>query len=282
MPQVSVLLLTYKSNPEYLKQSLESALNQSFEDIELLVVDDGPGDANASFLEEYQKKDKRLRVIRNSQRIGRLKSRNKGIEEARGKYIAVLDSDDFWCDENKLKKQVDCLDRNPRCGAVGTGMVLIDEKGKEIGRIRYPGSDQEIRNHMLSSFQMAHPSIVFCKKAAEKVGGYSESKLLKFAEDYDFFLRVGQHCQLANIPDYCLKYRVHPGSGSTRNEFKQRLTGILLTLKYFGKYPKGTGAIIKKIATMFLPRSLMDKLISRNRLAGKIYSKTTGIHKQIK
>lgn len=282
MSKVSVLLLTYKSNPDYLKKSIENALNQTYEDVELLVIDDGPGDHNDQILNKAKKEDSRVKIIKNEERLGRLKSRNLGIKKALGEYIAILDSDDYWCDKKKLEKQVNFLKQNPKCGAVGTAMILINETDREIGRVQYPSSDKKIRNYMLSSFQMSHPSIVFRRLVVDKIGGYSESKSMKFAEDYDFFLKVGRHYKLANLPDYCLKYRIHSGSGSTMNEFKQRLTGILLTVKYFGKYPRGASALIKKIATMFLSRKIMDDLIAKNKLFSKIYSKTTGINKQIR
>jgi glycosyltransferase involved in cell wall biosynthesis len=280
MPKVTILLLTYKSNSKYLKESIESALSQSFEDFELLVIDDGPGDANIQILNWYRAKDKRIRVISNKTRLGRLKSRNLGITEAKGKYVAVMDSDDLWCDKDKLKKQVKYLDQNPTYGAVGTAIYLIDKNGKKIGQIKYPTSDRKIRKYMLSSFQLAHPSVLIRKTAAKNVGGYPESRFYKFAEDYDFFLRVGRKYKLANLSDYSLKYRIHPGSGSTRNEFKQRLTGAMLTLKYFGKYPGGTTATIKKLATMFLPRSVMDKLVARNKFFKQTYQKLSGIKKE--
>lgn len=281
MPKVTVILLTYKSNPSYLRKSLESVLEQTFEDFELLVIDDGPGDANKAVLDKYSSEDKRIRIVRNKSRLGRLKSRNLGLNEAKSKFIAILDSDDFWCDQEKLRKQVDFLEKHPNHGAVGTGMILIDRNNKKIGRVSYPPSDKDIREYMLSSFQLAHPSVLFRKTAAEKVGGYPESRFYKFAEDYDFFLRVGQKYKLANLPDYCLKYRIHTDSGSTRNEFKQRLTGILVTLKYFGKYPGGVGATIKKLATLFLSRSMVDKLIVKSKVARKAYAKSTGISKKL-
>jgi len=282
MPKVSVLLLTYKSNPEYLKKSLNSALNQSFRDLEVLIIDDGPGDHNDEIIDQFKERDKRVNIVKNKQRMGRLKCRNLGIKKAKGEYIAVLDSDDYWCDEKKLEKQVNFLENHSKWGAIGTAMVLIDDKDREIGKVKYPVLNEEIRKCMLASFQMAHPSVMFRKSVTAKIGGYSESKVLKFAEDYDFFLKVGRHYKLANLSDYCLKYRIHSGSGSTANEFKQRLTGILLTVKYFGQYPKGTSALVKKIVTMFLPRKIMDELIAKNKLFSKIYSKTTGINKQIK
>ena len=281
MPKVTVLLLTYKSNPKYLKESVESALSQAFGDFEMLVIDDGPGEINKLVLKEYLGKDKRIKIIQNKPRIGRLKSRNLGLNKARGEYIAVLDSDDFWCDKQKLEKQVKFLDQNQDYGAVGTAMFLIDENGKKIGQVQYPAADKEIRKYMLSSFQLAHPSVLFRRSVAEKIRGYSENRFLKFAEDYDFFLRVGQKYKLANLPDYCLKYRIHPGSGSTKNESKQRLTGVLVTLKYLGKYPGGASATLKKLATLFLPRSLMDKLIAKCKIAKEIYSRTTGISKKL-
>jgi len=279
MPKVTILLLTYKSKPAYLIKSIDSALNQTFTDFELLVIDDGPGDNNKAVLSEYKAEDERIRIIRNKSRIGRLKSRNKGLKKAKGEYIAVLDSDDFWCDRDKLKKQVDFLKNHPDYGAVGTAMFLVDKDGKKIGQIKYPTSNQEIRKYMLSSFQMAHPSILFRKKVTKAVGFYSENRLYKFGEDYEYFLRMGEKYKLANLVDYCLSYRIHPGSGSIKNEFKQRLTGLLLTLKYFGKYPNGISALLKKFATLFLPRSVMDRLIKENKFLSKIYENFTGIKK---
>lgn len=279
-PKVTILLLTYKSNPKYLEESINSALNQSYSDFELLVIDDGPADNNSQVLKRYQDKDTRVRVIENPTRLGRLKSRNLGLKEAKGKYVAILDSDDWWCDKDKLKKQIKFLDQHPDHGAVGTALYLIDKNGQKIGRIKYPANDQEIRKFMLSSFQMAHPSVLLRKKAAEEGGGYPESRFYKFAEDYDFFLRIGRKYKLANLPDYGLKYRIHPGSGSINNEFKQRLAGILLTVKYFGKYPRGTSALAKKVLTVMLPRSAMDNLIARNKLLKSWYSKFTGIEKK--
>jgi glycosyltransferase involved in cell wall biosynthesis len=280
-PKVTVTLLTYKSNLQFLAKALESILSQSYKDFELLIIDDGPKEHNTPVVEKYQKKDKRVRIIKNKKRAGRLKSRNLGLREARGKYIAILDSDDFWCDKDKLKKQVGFLEKNPDYGAIGTAMVLINVKGKELGRIKYPLSDEKIRRFMLSSFQMAHPSVVFRKSLTRKIGLYSESRILKYAEDYEFFLRAGQFCKLANLPDYCLKYRVHPGSGTEKNQFKQRLTVIFLTARYFGKYPGGVSAALKKMATLFLPRKTMDRLIRSKKKFAKIYSGFTGIKKQL-
>ncbi|MBM3256513.1 MAG: glycosyltransferase [Candidatus Moranbacteria bacterium] len=281
MPKVSVVLLTYKSNPSYLKKSIESALRQSFKDFELLIIDDGPGNYNFPILEKFLQKDKRVKIIKNVVRLGRLKSRNLGLKNARGKYVAVLDSDDYWCDRSKLKKQVKFLDQHLKYGAVGTAMYLIDKNGKKIGQIKYPIADHDIRKYMLSSFQLAHPSVLIRKKAAGKVGGYPESRIYKFAEDYDFFLRVGQKYKLANLSEYCLCYRVHQGSGSINNEFKQKLTSMMLTAKYFGQYPKGTSALIKKVVTIMLPRSTMDSLITRNKFLKMAYQRLSGINKKL-
>lgn len=279
MPKVSVVLLTYKSNPSYLKKSIKSALNQSFKDFELLIIDDGPGNYNVRTLEKFQKKDNRIILISNKARIGRLKSRNLGLTKAKGEYIAILDSDDYWCDRNKLKKQVKFLDQNLDYGAVGTAMYLINKTGKKIGQIKYPTTNQDIRKFMLSSFPLAHPSVLVRKKSMDKVGGYRENRIYKYAEDYEFFIRLGQKFKLANLPNYCLSYRIHPRSGSINNEFKQRLTGLMLTVKYFGKYPKGTSALAKKVLTIMLPRSAMDSMITRNKLLQSLYSKLSGIKK---
>lgn len=281
MPKVSIILLTYKSNPVYLKKSIESALSQSFEDFELIIIDDGPDNHNVRVYEKFQLKDQRIRIIKNKGRLGRLKSRNLGLKQAQGEYIAVLDSDDYWCDKHKLRKQINFLESRHDHGAIGTAMYLINKTGKKIGRIKYPIADHDIRSYMLSSFPLAHPSVLIRKKAVEKVGGYREDRLYKYAEDYEFFIRLGRKFKLANLPDYCLCYRIHPGSGSINNEFKQRLTSMMLTVKYFSEYPKGASALVKKVITIILPRSAMDSLIARNKFLKMAYQKLSGINKKI-
>ena len=109
-PKVSVVICTY-NRAQYLPQAIESVLAQSFQDLELIIVDDASNDDTKAVMERYAS-DSRIRYIKNDINLGLGKNRVKSTKDAHGEYIAILDSDDYWVDVNKISKQVDFLDKN--------------------------------------------------------------------------------------------------------------------------------------------------------------------------
>jgi glycosyltransferase EpsE len=230
--KISINLITYNRS-KYIEESIGSVLQQSFQDWELIIVDDASTDDTENIIKNYIKQDKRIKYYKNKTNLGIVKSRNLALKKSSGKYIAVLDSDDVWCDKNKLKKQIDFLEKNKDYVLVGGGVVLIDEKGNKIGKIKNKTYNSKIKSNILYKNQISHSSVLFKKKDVLKVGGYDES--LKVGEDYDLWLRLGLKGKFANLSENVLKYRIHSGNISS----KRRRVAFENNIKIIKKYKKG-------------------------------------------
>ena len=128
MTMISIIILTY-NRAGFISEAIKSALEQSFSDWELIIIDDASQDNTREIAEDYAKKDSRIKYFRNDEHLRISKSRNKALGLARGEYVAVLDSDDVWSDRDKLKKQYEFLERNKDYVLVGGGVIVIDEFG---------------------------------------------------------------------------------------------------------------------------------------------------------
>jgi len=207
-PLVSVLMPVYDAS-RYLAQALESILAQTFADFEFLALDDGSTDGSAAILEDYARRDPRLRVLRRPH--GGLVARlAEGLAEARGEFIARMDADDVSHPE-RFARQVDYLLRHPECSAVGGEVLLIDPEGRPICRCGVAPDHETIDAGMMNGNGMAivHGAALFRRAAMLDAGGYREE--YEVAEDVDLFLRLAERGRLANLPDTLLEYRQHPG-----------------------------------------------------------------------
>ena len=196
-PLVSIILPTYNRSKS-LARAIESVLDQSYNNFELVIIDDGSRDNTLSLVSKYQ--DPRIKIIKNKENLGFVKSLNKGINYAKGKYISRIDDDDLWPDSSKLRKQVEFLEDNPEYVLVGCGIIRIDSQGREIRRYLLPEKDKEIREIMLITSPFAHIGTVFRKQAWESVGGYDEK--LYFSQDFNLWAKLGKVGKLYNIPEH--------------------------------------------------------------------------------
>ena len=157
-----------------------------------------------------------------------------------GKYIARIDADDLWLDSEKLEKQVDFLERNPDYVLCGGGIVIIDERGREVVRYLHPEKDRDIRNSILLVDNFAHSSVLISKDTLDKMLGYDEG--LDFAEDWDLWLKLGKVGKLYNFPEYFVQYLK---SSETRSNRKREMDmGNQFRKKYKNDYPNYRKAII--------------------------------------
>lgn len=188
-------------------RAINSVMEQNYDNWELIVINDASTDKTKIILNEWQKKDSRIKIINNEKNVwqkeGVAGNLRKGMALAQGKYIARIDDDDYWCNVSKLKKQVDFLEKNPEYVLCGTGVIVIDNDNKELSRYLNLETDDQIRRKALFANPFAHSSVVYLKKAAEKVGGYGK---WKFTEDWDLWLKLGKIGKLYNLPEYFLCY----------------------------------------------------------------------------
>ena len=225
---VSIILPTYNGAAR-IGRAIDSVIAQTYTDWELIIIDDGSTDGIQASIPS----DARIRYIRNDTNLGIQKSLNRGIDEAKGKYIARIDDDDVWSDMTKLEKQVVFLDANPDYVLVGTGTVLVDEEGKEISRYMLPTTDQSIRAKLLRKNCFVHSSVMF-----RNIGiRYSEDVQVCHAEDYDLWLRLGTQGKVANLPIYGVTFMVRKQSLTGQNRIIQAQRILGLSWKYKTKYP---------------------------------------------
>lgn len=231
IPLVSVLMLSY-NRAQYLPQAIDSVLSQTYRNFELIIIDDGSTDNTQDVLLGYD--EPRIRVVRHDDNHGLHASRAESLQQVRGAYVAVLDSDDVWLSPYKLERQVDYLEQHIECVVVGTFLTIIDQNGQVIGSNSYATEDQDIRQTILGRNQFVHSGVVMRHSALTKTVGYRDTVL---AEDYDLFLQLGMHGMFANIPEYFTAYRIHDDSfNHQRISMAQAVLGIIRN--YRGIYPR--------------------------------------------
>jgi len=181
------------------------------------------------------------------------RARNKGIRISKGKYIATLDDDDFWCDQRKLEKQVQFLENHPDYVVCGGGVVVIREENPEKPFLRpyYPEKDEDIRKRMLFGDAHVHSSLVFRKEVWETIGGYDEK--LPFGDDWNFYLRLGKVGKLYNFPEYFTYFLLGQQNKTDRVEYKRESLGVSIRFikKYRNDYPGFPKAILLAWACYF-------------------------------
>ena len=217
MPLVTVLLPCYNSE-KYLKECIDSILKQSYAKFELLIINDGSIDKTGSIINQY--KDDRIVYVENDKNEGIVKSLNKGIAIASGKYIARMDADDLMHTE-RLQKQVEFLERpeNHDIGIVGCNHYIIDTLSKPISLRQYPSNDAEIRTIMLFACPFCHPSVLMRIEVFKKMKYPSNYKHI---EDYALWFKIASKYQLANLPDFLTYYRIHETNVSQQHSKTQR------------------------------------------------------------
>jgi len=207
IPKVSVLMSVYNGE-KYLCEAIDSILNQNFKDFEFLIIDDCSTDGSADIIRSYT--DPRIRLIQNEKNIGLTRSLNKGLKLANAQYIARMDADDISL-PNRFEKQVRFLQENPAHVAVGCWILWVDRDGDPIRQEYQVPSHEEIERIFLRGRGgLPHPASMFRKESALSVGGYRLE--YEYAEDVDFFLRLGEQGRFANLQEVLLKYRQHLNS----------------------------------------------------------------------
>jgi glycosyltransferase involved in cell wall biosynthesis len=203
-PKVSVIMAVYNGQ-EYIVEAIESLLNQTMADFELIIVDNASEDNTVHVVEQY--KDPRIRLLRNEINKGSIFSRNRAVQESRASYLAILDSDDVALPQ-RLEKEVMFLDSHPDFGVVGTGVQVIDGKGQNTKTVWINTLPAEmIPAILLFQNYFANSSVMFRKEAMPNIQElYRE---MNPADDYDLWLRLDKKWKMWNLPEVLAKYRVH-------------------------------------------------------------------------
>lgn len=209
-PGVSVVMAV-RDGERFLREAIESVLTQTYAAFELIIIDDASTDRTRAIIESYG--DRRIRLLVNEEPQGLSRSLNRGIREARGRFIARLDADDV-AEPERLALQLAFLDRRPEFALVGSWYTIIDEHGRETGRRCVPGDHHEIRWMLGFCNAFAHSAVMIRKAALDVVGLYDES--LVYAMDYDLWLRIAARMRVGNYERFLLRWRMNPRSLTAR------------------------------------------------------------------
>lgn len=237
---VSIILPVYGVKHTYLYECINSILDQTYDNLELIIVMDPSNnkenDSNIINVIESFQDDHRLRAIYHRQRRGLVYSINEGIVLSKGELIARADADDFY-DERKLEYQVNFISKG-HVDIVGTWAIMVSDTGHIIGKIRLPVTPEEIRKHIIAHNPIINSSTIVAKKVYRDIGLYVPG--LEGSEDYEFWIRaVAHNYRIANLPYYLTFLRENPES-ITRGSiwFRNRLLYTTLKVYALAMYPK--------------------------------------------
>jgi glycosyltransferase involved in cell wall biosynthesis len=199
-PKISVIMPVYNSGL-YLKQAIDSILNQSFRDFELFVIDDASTDNSVSIIRSYE--DNRIELIAKPKNTGYTDSLNLSIPRANGKYIARMDSDDIALPE-RFERQVHFMDHNPDVLIVGSAYKVIDSDFT----YHPPVGCEQVKLNALMESPLAHPTVLMRNEIFSQYG-LRYNKHFEPTEDYDLWTRVLEYGKIDNLPEVLLHYRHH-------------------------------------------------------------------------
>jgi glycosyltransferase involved in cell wall biosynthesis len=220
-PLVSVVMPVYNAE-KYLQLTLDSVIGQDYPNLEIVIVNDGSTDNSKNIILEY--KEPRIRYFENPKNCGIVKTRNRGLEEARGKYIAVMDSDDIALPD-RIKIQVEFLEKNPSYGMCGTWFQTIDGDGNLLKKARFPANDKDARSNLIVHNCFCHSTVMMRSKLAKEFMydiGYD------VVEDYQLWYKISRVAKIINLPHFTTYYRVHGNNiSTTRNNHMFKLVDII-------------------------------------------------------
>ena len=219
---------------KYLKYAVNSVLEQSYKNFELIIIDDCSIDNTRKILAGYKKKDSRIKVYYNNENLGVPKSLNYVLSLAKGVFIARIDSDDIWLKE-KLRKQIEYLANNPATYLLGTAKKVINESGKILhAKEKQFFTYNQIKKQILKNNLFCHSSIIFRRSILNDVGYYNERFLN--TEDYEFWIRVLAKRKGEILPEPLVYYRLHKDMISIKKRKQQFLYVIKAKLNGIFKY----------------------------------------------
>ena len=198
------------NSAKYLKEAIDSILNQTFNDFEFLIIDDVSTDNSLKIIKSYN--DDRIRIIINTSNEGQSYSMNLGLKNSRGKYIAIMHSDDISL-PYRLEKQLLYMEANNNIGVCGSWIELI---GENKGILQLETENDLIKIKLFTNQNLAHPSVMIRKHVLKKYNLYYNTEFI-IAQDYDLWVKMFRYCSFANLDEPLIRYRTHNNQESIIN-----------------------------------------------------------------
>lgn len=237
---VTIIISTYNEPIFMVQESIRSILKQSYTNLQIILINDNPKRNDLlELLSDYSRLDARINYIINEKNIGLVQSLNKGIQIAKGKYIARMDADDISMFD-RIQKQIEYLEKND-LDLIGCNITKINETGNCVGELSLPSTNKMIVKYMKYGSCVLHPTWLGKAEVFKQLGGYRN---IYSCEDFDFLIRAIEYgYKLGNLPENKLLYRVRANSISNTSNIRQKL----LTYYLVESYKKNRNVSIEKI-----------------------------------
>jgi glycosyltransferase involved in cell wall biosynthesis len=227
-PLVSVVMATYNGE-KFLRPAIASILDQTFRDFELIVVDDASTDRTESILRDF--KDDRMVVLRNHRNLGIAGATNRGLNAARGQYIALQDHDDISL-PHRFQTQVEFLNSHPDIAVVGSAATLIDHDDVAYASFPLPCDDIDLKWRLLFVGDAFHYTSIMARRSAiVEIGGYNEDPAFRFSEVYDPFSLIAMRHRVVNLPEILVFWRRHRRATSIQHAQAQAQSGEAISFR---------------------------------------------------
>ena len=223
-PKISVLMPVFNGE-RYLKAAIDSILNQTFQDLELIIIDDGSTDSTEQIISAYN--DPRIKYYKNPENIGIVASLNKGIDLCTGEFIARMDADDISLPE-RLQKQWDFLNANPEFAMVGGNIEEITDDDQHIRWVNKYRSAHLLKTHLFFKNAFAQSTILIRRDIMAELKYSANFRF--YAEDYFLWTQVAFKYPVANLPEVFVRYRVHRQSASARTKKTEELRMTIIKI----------------------------------------------------
>ena len=202
------------NSENFISKSIDSVINQSFLNYEMIIVDDGSNDSTKEIIKMYCKKNSKIRLLSKSN-SGITESLNYGLKFCLGKWIARLDADDL-CQFDRLKKQILLAESSTKLGLVGSDALFINKFDKNLFHYSYPSNHEELKNNLLGGKKFfPHSSAFYNSELVSALGGYRYRAGM--SEDWDLWLRIASKKEITNINEPLIKIRIHNDQVSKKN-----------------------------------------------------------------
>lgn len=233
-PKVSVIIPTY-NRADLLPRTIESVLNQTFKNFELIIVDDGSTDNTEEVVKEFQERDERVRYIWQENSGGAAKPKNNGIKNSRGDYIAILDSDDEWLPD-KLVKQLELFESSshPELGFVDCNALMVDEKSGKHWEYRIPPYKNVLKEILARDYMGSGSGIMYKKSVFDTIGLFDEN--LKRGQDWEIRIRIAQKYGFDCVDEPLYKYYVHSENLSSTLRKGEKVKDLEYVFNKYKKY----------------------------------------------
>lgn len=265
---ISVIMPVYNAG-DFLVEAIESILTQTYSNLEFVIVDDRSTDGSWATLQRYAKKDKRIRLYRNSKNLGVSETAKKAINHTSGNYIARMDADDVALPK-RLSIQIKYLQRHSATVAIGGQCDVINQNGAVVGRKKFPTRFEDIYKYIFTFVPVQQPTLMMARNRLPKNFEFYRDGM-NTAEEVELFFKLFQYGKVENVKETIHQYRIHNSNTSLMNAKTTFFLTLISRIKAVVRYdykPTLKGVLFtfaQAVLVLVLPQSLLLLLYRRVR-----------------